>query len=231
MDSGKTRPGKKLGYISGLILLCLIAAAVVYAVLAGSASASLGGKRFSELREKYPLYEYDPPLISMNKPKFDDLVKRADAFILAEVVEVLPEYTIELIEGSETPEGKIYEKGKEYGMENAEPFVQYRVRVIENITGESSGKGEEVRGDIIIAMNAQFKGYAPEPEPGMRIVTPVSKGEGKHEGKYFYSKYGFYYVTDDDYVMSAYVEDHGYKFSGRTLDHLKKKIRELAGRK
>lgn len=185
----------------------------------------------NRLREKYPLYEEDPPLIDMKKPKFEDLVKRADAFVLAEVLEALPEYTVELIEDSDTPEGKLYEKGKEYGMQNTASFMQYRVRVIENITGESSGKGEEVRGDIIIAMNAQFRGYAPEPEPGMRIVTPVSKGEGKHEGKYFYSKYGFYYVTDDDHVLSAYVEDDGYEFTGRTLDHLKKKIRELAGTK
>lgn len=185
----------------------------------------------NRLREKYPLYEEDPPLIDMRKPKLEDLVKRADAFVLAEVLEALPEYTVELIEDSDTPEGKLYEKGKEYGMQNTASFMQYRVRVIENITGESSGKGEEVRGDIIIAMNAQFRGYAPEPEPGMRIVTPVSKGEGKHEGKYFYSKYGFYYVTDDDHVLSAYVEDDGYEFTGRTLDHLKKKIRELAGTK
>jgi len=185
----------------------------------------------NRLREKYPLYEEDPPLIDMRKPKLEDLVKRADAFVLAEVVEALPDYTVELIEDSDTPEGKLYEKGKEYGMQNTASFMQFRVRVIENITAESSGKGEDVRGEIIIAMNAQFRGYAPEPEPGMRIVTPVSKGEGKHEGKYFYSKYGFYYVTDDDHVLSAYVEDDGYEFTGRTLDHLKKKIRELAGTK
>lgn len=229
--SGKTRSNKKLGYISGLILFCLVVAAVVYAVLTASASAFMSGDKISELRSKYPLYENDPPLIDMKKPKLEDLVKRADAFVLAEVLEALPEYTVELIEDSDTPEGKLYEKGKEYGMQNTASFMQYRVRVIENITGESSGKGEEVRGDIIIAMNAQFRGYAPEPEPGMRIVTPVSKGEGKHEGKYFYSKYGFYYVTDDDHVLSAYVEDDGYEFTGRTLDHLKKKIRELAGTK
>ncbi len=185
----------------------------------------------NRLREKYPLYEEDPPLIDMRKPKLEDLVKRADAFVLAEVVEALPDYTVELIEDSDTPEGKLYEKGKEYGMQNTASFMQFRVRVIENITAESSGKGEDVRGEIIIAMNAQFRGYAPGPEPGMRIVTPVAKGEGKHEGKYFYSKYGFYYVTDDDHVLSAYVEDDGYEFSGRTLDHLKKKIRELAGTK
>jgi len=185
----------------------------------------------SELRAKYPLYEMDPPLIEINKPKLEDLVKRADAFVLAEVVEALPDYTVELIEDSDTPEGKLYEKGKEYGMQNTASFMQFRVRVIENITAESSGKGEDVRGEIIIAMNAQFRGYAPGPEPGMRIVTPVAKGEGKHEGKYFYSKYGFYYVTDDDHVLSAYVEDDGYEFSGRTLDYLKKKLREIAGRK
>lgn len=227
MDSGKTETNKKLGYIPVLVLLCLVA--VIYAVLSASPPASLDEERLNELRSKYPLYEEDPPLIDMRKPKLEDLVKRADAFILAEVTEVLPDYTVELITDSDTPEGKLYEKWKEYGMQNTASFMQFKVRVIEDITAESSGK-EGILGDIVIAMNAQFRGYTPEPEPGMRIVTPVAKGEGKHDGKYFYSKYGFYYVTDDNYVLPAYVEDDGYEFSGKTLDILKRKLMEMSRR-
>ena len=231
MDSGETRPSKKLVCISCLVLLCLVAAAVIHAVLSGPASVSMSEDEISELRAKYPLYEEDPPLIEINKPKLEDLVKRADAFVLAEVVESSQDYTVNLIESSDTPEGKLYEKWKDHGMQNTAPFMQCKVRIIENITGESSGKVEDIPGEIIIVMNAQHRGYAPEPEPGMRIVTPVAKGTGGHEGKYFYSKYGFYYVTDDDHVLSAYVEDDDHKYSGKTLKYLKKNLKKMSAKK
>ena len=241
MDPGKTKINKKVWYLSGLVLLVLIAALAFNFIL--SASAALGDEQVSELRSKYPLYEGSPPLAVIRERGLKDMLSLCDAVILGEVTEVLPEYSIVLVEGNDTPEGKLYEKGEQLGlqMQNTASFMQYRVKVTEVISAKSSGQGEvdggqeadidgqaeSICGDIIIAVNSQLRGYVPEPEAGMKIVTPVKRGEGKHEGKYFYSRVGFYYVTDDGFVLSAYVEDEDIKFTGRTLEYLKRKIKGM----
>ena len=241
MDPGKTKINKKVWYLSGLVLLVLIAALAFNFIF--PASAALGDEQISELRSKYPVYEGSPPLAVMRERGLKEMLSLCDAVILGEVTEVLPEYSIVLVEGNDTPEGKLYEKGEQLGlqMQNTASFMQYRVKVTEVISAKSSGQGEVDGGqeadidgqaesicdDIIIAVNSQLRGYVPEPEAGMKIVTPVKRGEGKHEGKYFYSRVGFYYVTDDGFVLSAYVEDEDIKFTGRTLEYLKRKIKEM----
>lgn len=241
MDPGKTKINKKVWYLSGLVLLVLIAALAFNFIL--SASAALGDEQVSELRSKYPLYEGSPPLAVMRERGLKEMLSLCDAVILGEVTEALPEYSVVLVEGNDTPEGKIYEKGEQLGlqMQNTASFMQYRVKVAEVISAKSSGQGEvdggqeadidgqaeSICGDIIIAVNSQLRGYVPEPEAGMKIVTPVKRGEGKHEGKYFYSRVGFYYVTDDGFVLSAYVEDEDNRFTGRTLEYLKRKIKGM----
>lgn len=241
MDPGKTKINKKVWYLSGLVLLVLIAALAFNFIF--PASAALGDEQISELRSKYPVYEGSPPLAVMRERGLKEMLSLCDAVILGEVTEALPEYSVVLVEGNDTPEGKIYEKGEQLGlqMQNTASFMQYRVKVAEVISAKSSGQGEvdggqeadidgqaeSICGDIIIAVNSQLRGYVPEPEAGMKIVTPVKRGDGKHDGKYFYSRVGFYYVTDDGFVLSAYVEDEDIKFTGRTLEYLKRKIKEM----
>lgn len=255
MDPGKTKINKKVWYLSGLVLLVLIAALAFNFIF--PASAALGDEQISELRSKYPVYEGSPPLAVMRERGLKEMLSLCDAVILGEVTEALPEYSVVLVEGNDTPEGKIYEKGEQLGlqMQNIASFMQYRVKVAEVISAKSSGQGEgddgqeadiksqaektseqaesisgqaeSISDDIIIAVNSQLRGYMPEPEAGMRIVTPVKKGDGKHDGKYFYSRVGFYYVTDDGFVLSAYVEDEDNRFTGRTLEYLKRKIKGM----
>ena len=255
MDSSKAKINKKIWYLSGLALLVLIAALVFNSIL--SASATLSDEQISELRSKYPVYEGGSPLSSMREVGLKGMLDLCDAVIMGEVTEVLPEYSVVLIEGNDTPEGKLYEKGEQLGLQvqDTAMFIQYRVKVIEVISTKSSGQGEgtggqgadidsqaesisgqaestgdqaeSISGDIIIAMNTQLMGYEPELEAGMRIVVPVKMGDGKHEGKYFYSRVGLYYVTDDGFVLSAYVEDEDSKFTGRTLEYLKRKIKGM----
>jgi len=184
-----------------------------------------------EMSAKYPVYEWNPPYITIKEPKIEEVFRGADAVIVGVVKEVLPEYSVNLIYDSNTPEGQIYEKSKGDGVRTSASFLQYRVHVIGDITEKMFKNDELTVQDIIIAVSSELKGYVPEPEPDMVIVTPVTKGKGSHEGRYFFSKYGFYYVTEDGYVLPAYVEDEEYKFAGRKLSYLKKKVKEIISEK
>ena len=96
MDPGNTKINKKVWYLSGIVLLVLIAALAFNFIL--SASAALGDEQVSELRSKYPLYEGSPPLAVIRERGLKDMLSLCDAVILGEVTEVLPEYSIVLLE-------------------------------------------------------------------------------------------------------------------------------------
>ncbi len=226
MNLNKMKINNKFMYLSGVMLLILAAVLTVNSVFLST--PSLSEEQISELRAQYPVYWGAPPNVSMREPRINEIFDRADAVILGEVVEALPEYSIGFVEkGSNTPAEKIYEK---FGMSTTDSFIQYRVKVNEVIAGNIFDGEEGSKRDIIIINNAMFKGFMPELKPGMKIVTPVGKGEDVHEGKYWFSRFGFYYVTEDGYVLSAYNEDEKYKFTGKTLDYLKAKITELSRR-
>lgn len=229
MNLSKIKLIKKPGCLLVLISITLIIILTIYSIQ--PESPSLSEVQINELRSQYPLYESNPASIQMKEPKIEEVYSISDTVILGEVVEVLPEYTIELVQGSDTPEGKIYEKWKAYGITNFASFLQYRVKISEDITGNNFDNNEDIGKDIIIAVNSQLKGDVPELLPGMKIITPIKKGKDKHEGKYFFSKYGFYYVTDDGYVLSAFAEDSKNNFTGKTLDFLKSKIKEMFDKK
>jgi hypothetical protein len=188
--------------------------------------SSLTSSRVDELRSQYPLYLENPHHINMIEPNFNQIIEHSDGFVLAEVIEQLPEYEVNLIDDTDTSEGKIFEKGKEFGLRDTATFIQYKIRLIEEITGDQFIEENEPSTEIIISVNSEFEGYIPELKPGMKIVTSIKRGEGKHEGKYGFSKYGFYYVTDSGHVLSAYNESKNDKFTGKKLEILKAKIKE-----
>lgn len=226
MNIKEIKISKKSVYILSLLFLFTAATFAVKGILLSA--PTLSEERILELRTQYPLYDENPPFVFAKEPKLEEVLKTVDAVILGEVTEVLPEYSVELITDSDTPEGKIYEKAKQYGMTNTASFIQYRVKVFRDISGISSVESKDIEDDIIISVNSELEGYIPELKPGMKIITPIKKGAGKHEGKYFFSKYGFYYVTEEGYVLSAYVEDGNAEFTGKTLDYLEGKLKEIA---
>lgn len=69
--------------------------------------------------------------------------------------------------------------------------------------------------------------YGPLSE-GMRIIVPVIKDDDG-ENQYNYSVIGMYYVTEDDYVISAYDEAKLAEqvYSGMKVKQFWEKVREL----
>lgn len=189
-------------------------------------SPPLSEKEIDELRTTYPVYKGNPGLMSMREPTLEESVQYADTFVLAEVIEQLPEYTIKLISNAQTPEGEIYEKGEDFGLTDTASFLQYRVKIIDDLFDSQLVQKNDAD-EITISINSEFKGFAPELKPGMKFLSPVSVGTEIHEGRYSYSKYGFYYVTEDDYVLSAFPEDSKAELTGKQIDYVKSALRKI----
>lgn len=125
-----------------------------------------------------------------------------------------------------TPEGKLFEKNSNNLSVSKAAFNQYKIKIIETIVGNVDSMNF-TDNSIIISANSQFQDYVPQLKPGMRIISPIAEGSGKHSGKYLYIHYGFYYVTDNDLVLSAYPESNDFKFSGKTRKALQKSLVNL----
>jgi hypothetical protein len=164
--------------------------------------------------------------MEIKEPQFTDVLKLSDAVILAEIVEELPEYTVELISDSSTPEGQIYEKGEKYGLSDNTKFVQYKVKVLEPIAYNPE-KAIKAGQDIVISYSSEFKDYMPKFNSGMRIIVPIKEGTGQHDGKYLFTQYGLYYVVQDQYVLSAYPENDSISFTGKTVNYTKQQIKQI----
>jgi len=220
MNFGNVKANRNLVFLLSIVLLAIAAALAAKALL--PKAPVLSKEQIEKLREKYPLYENDPPNISMTIPGVEYIYKRADAVVFCEVTEILPEYYADLAQRN----GMVKEPA------SSATFLQYKVKIREVVAGDIPGdtSGDKAGSDIIIVANAQLREYVPKLRPGMRIVTPVMAGSDQHEGKYHFSKYGFYYVTDDGYVLSAFVEDDKHAYTGRRLDYLKGKIKDLSGK-
>lgn len=174
----------------------------------------LSQERLAELRKEYPAYNEDPPFTSIARPTFESIMERSETVVIGEVVSELPEYTVELVKPGTTDQ-IIDEKAKSQGLLNSTAsFKQYEIKVIKHIAGEP------VKDTIPIVYNADFIGYEPALKPGMSIITGIAKGEDVHEGKYFFTRFGTYYIVDDQYVLSAVDDGFSKTMNGRTLDDL-----------
>ncbi len=212
-----------------MLALLVIAGISIFAILnVWFNSSSLNQSEVEELRAQYPLYSGVPAHVSIKEITLDDIMKTAETLVLAEVIEPLPEYTIQLVDDSDSSEGKLQEKGKEFGLSDTATFISYRIKVMEDLLESEILHNQSA--EITIAVSSEFKEVEPELKPGMRIITPISQGTGKHQGKYLYSKYGLYYVTDHGYVLSAYDEGSGAKLTGQSLEEAKSALRKMHSR-
>ena len=82
--------------------------------------------------------------------------------------------------------------------------------------------------------NFELSDMEPHLRPGMKIIAAVKKKVGpQQEGSYTFTRYGTYYIVDDHYVLSAFdseseeISSFTNITNGRTIDHLKSKIKEL----
>ncbi|WP_239328410.1 hypothetical protein [Paenibacillus sp. ACRRX] len=148
----------------------------------------------------------------MKKQSFQEVTKLTETIITAEVIGELPEYDIDLTGLPNTPENKINQKRKQNGLSTlTATFTQYEVKVLETINGNP------VTGNIKLVYNSVFRGIEPDLKKGMKIVTAIAAGKLAHEGKYYFTRYGTYYIVDNDFVLSAVDDEFSIKMNGRLL--------------
>lgn len=194
-------------------------------------AASLSLDQIQELRKEYPLSFGSPQNVELRDLTFKEVLNHTDSVIIAEVVQQEPNFSVDLPADPETPEGKLIEKQREAGIEPYKPeFISYQVKVEEIITGEDIG------GTINIFYNSDFMGMEPDLKPGMKIVTAVKKGVGDQQEKgYSFTRYGTYYIVEENYVLSAYegqseeMKSFTSQTNGKSLENLILEIKELVG--
>ena len=79
--------------------------------------------------------------------------------------------------------------------ESGAKFYGYKIRVISD-TKNIFSSGEE----ITIIANTVFQEYFPVLSKGMKVVLPI----GEIKGKYYFELCA-YYVTEDEFVISAFI--------------------------
>ncbi|WP_028544192.1 hypothetical protein [Paenibacillus taiwanensis] len=177
-----------------------------------SSSIGLSADRIHELRQEYPSLDGEHATYHMKKQSFQDVTKLTETIITAEVVGELPEYVIDLTGLPNTPEDKINQKRKQNGLPSlTATFSQYEVKVLETVNGKP------VTGNIKLVYNSAFRGIEPDLKKGMKIVTAISAGKLAHEGKFYFTRFGTYYIVDNDYVLSAVDDEFSVKMNGRPL--------------
>ncbi|WP_028544197.1 hypothetical protein [Paenibacillus taiwanensis] len=206
--------------VAGFLMILVVVLLLIYTGV--NAAPTLPTERLQELRVSYPASNADHPYYNSRRLTFQEVVNQAESIIRAEVIGQLPEYEVDLFGAPNTPEYKVNEKKKNLSMPtSAAKFTRYEVKVIETISGIP------VTGSIELVYNSDFKGVEPDLKTGMEIITTIGAGERSHAGKYFFTRYGTYYIVDNDYVLSAVDDDFSKKMNGKTMETLLDEIKEI----
>lgn len=191
--------------------------------------SGLSFDRMNELRKEYPLSTGVPATINMREVSFREIMTYGDGVVVAEVMNVLPSFRVELTTEPGTPEQKMADKDRANGFTSYQPeFISYEVKVHEVITGN------DVADDTFLFYNADFAGVEPELKTGMKIIAVVKKGTtGEQLGGYSFTRYGTYYIVDGEYVLAAYegeseeLREFTEQTNGIQLDAFMDKIKNL----
>lgn len=178
----------------------------------------LSPERISQLRIDYPAYNENPELVDMKVPTFEEIIKGVDSVIIGRVVRELPPYEVDL---SPLLQPELRAKENASGISSKHQFHQVEIEVVRHISGKPVNKV------IPLAYNAMFEGYEPRLKTGMIIVVGIANGSGVHQGKYFFTRFGTYYIVDDEYVLSAVDDAFSQQMNGHKVDRLIEKIKEI----
>jgi len=175
----------------------------------------LSAEKVEELRHEYPIYNKDPDFLSTRPLAFEEIMGGVDSIVIGYIDEMLPSYQISLPLVGESDKA-IYEKNKALGFDQKDEFIQRKLKV------EKLVAGAPVNDEVILSLNAMFKDIEPQFKTGMKILIALEKGNYMHEGKHFFSRYGTYYIVEENYVLPAYekVDYDSKKLTGASLDQL-----------
>ncbi|MNW45642.1 hypothetical protein D3C74_229120 [compost metagenome] len=220
---------KRKNLWSIMLFVIIVGGVAVYYSIDFTKSNTLSQERLKALRVEYPIVYGTLPNAETIELSFSDVLKVSQTAVVAEVIEKLPEYTLDLVADETTPEGVLNEKQENLGFSFSKAnFTPYKVRVNEVIAGDP------VQEYVNIVNNSDLKEFEPELTPGTKIVVTLFKAPSHPEGNYGFTKYGTYYVVDDDYVLSAYESKEQGEMSfaskvmnGKPLKALKEEIRDF----
>lgn len=186
---------RKYYIISIFVIVCLICGFVIFNILDDQ---KLSKEQIIALREQYPICGVEEPEgMSMVKIPLEEVKKQSETFVYGEVIGDPLIYEVALSTGNSALDSKRATNG----ITEKYDFYEYEISVIDDSESVYS------KGDVItIASNIVFKEYNPQLSNGMKIVVPVVKDD-KKEGRTHYTVDGMYYVTQDEYVISAFDEN------------------------
>jgi hypothetical protein len=189
------RNKKSIAIICGTVL-----AAITSIVLGMNKTNRLSESEISNLRKQYPVCGTDDmgSLAVQISETLEEKLARNNiySFVYGEVAGDRETYFYNLATGDEVLESKLSGTGL-----SVYEYYEYPILVLEDTEGYHA-KGEM----ITIAGNMMFKDSKPELTNGMKIVVPLVENYDKESRNYF-TEVGMYYVTDDEYVLSAYDEE------------------------
>lgn len=159
----------------------------------------LSEERILELRKTYPVYNDYGPLTDMMHPSFQKIVSLSTLYVVGEIIDQVEDASTSFMAEPGTPEYRVQQKSSKDGI--VEPTIQhykqYEIKVLRYLAGERT------KDSIIVRLNAADVGYYPNLTPGLQLILPLGKGKGKHEGVFFTSKAGMFYIVDQKYVLSV----------------------------
>ncbi|WP_339298601.1 hypothetical protein MKY92_29720 [Paenibacillus sp. FSL R5-0623] len=223
------REGKTRWLISIVLTVSLAGCSAPFPNSHEGAGNRLSPERMEELRKEYPLSTDTPVMINIREVSFREIMTYGDGVVVAEVMNVLPSFRVELTTEPGTSERKMADKDRANGITPYQPeFISYQVKVHEVVTGD------DVADDTFLFYNADFAGVEPELKTGMKIIVVVKKGTtGEQLGGYSFTRYGTYYIVDGDFVLAAYegeseeLRDFTEQTNGIQLDAFMDKIKNL----
>ncbi|MEJ8307055.1 hypothetical protein [Saccharibacillus sacchari] len=167
--------------------------------------------------------------MEMRDIPFEEVLSYADAVVVVTIGERNPDLEVGLITEPGTPEGNLSEKQEAQGAKPASAtFISYQAQVKEAVAGAEVGQ------EINLIVSEELQSVEPVLQPGMEILTAIKKGIGEEQqNNYSFTRYGTYYVVDDNYVLSAFeAEDQDTSTftedtNGKTLENLIEKVQEI----
>lgn len=178
-----------------------------------SSDTRLEPSTITELRKVYPITGQVPANMSMIEPTLDMIFESSESVLVLEVAGEMTHHAEELLTGDEALDQKM----ADHGIPGEVVYFAYPVRVVK----DEAGRYEE-GAEIFIYNNVIFENVTPKLQNGDRISIPLQQGHD-HDDKVPFSVFGLYYVTADDYVLSAFDEKGG----ALTGYHLDEYLREV----
>lgn len=178
-----------------MLLIAFVFCFVGCGMVRNEASQRLTEEQIAELRQEYPICG-DMGLVSMKIPTISEIKEVYDTFVYGTVKGEMSTYSKNISTGS----SELDAKRNNNGIGDTFEFYAYTVSVIED-TSEIYKAGDE----ISIVSNKEKIDFNPHFSDGMKVVFPAGSENGE-DARVSYSVYGMYYVTEDDYAISAYDE-------------------------